>query len=131
MSILLLFILLLLFVAYHYVVLYLNLRISIITKAITYLLLILINTIQISPYYNHYYCSTLHTTGIDRALATNKGLSPSYFFYECTEFEMLVPPPTIPGQPAPSTKVSEGSLLISFFGCQEFLNRTIFVLNTK
>ena len=43
--------------------------------------------------------------GIDRALATNNGLSPTYFYYECTDYEMLVPAATIPGFPPPPTQV--------------------------
>jgi hypothetical protein len=43
--------------------------------------------------------------GIARALATNNGFSPTYFYYECVEYDMLVPEPTIPGNPPPPTKV--------------------------
>jgi hypothetical protein len=43
--------------------------------------------------------------GIDRALATNGGLSPTYFYYECTEYDILKPEPTAPGATAPPTKV--------------------------
>lgn len=43
--------------------------------------------------------------GIDRALALNGGLSPTYFYYECTGYEILVPVATIPGSPPPATTV--------------------------
>jgi len=43
--------------------------------------------------------------GIDRALAYNNGLSPTYFYYECVDYEIIPPAATIPGQPAPATQV--------------------------
>lgn len=43
--------------------------------------------------------------GIDRALAFNNGLSPTYFYYECVKYEIITPAPTVSGQPAPATQV--------------------------
>jgi hypothetical protein len=39
--------------------------------------------------------------GIEKALATNRGLSPSYFYYECTDFSI--------NTPGPDTKNSDGT----------------------
>lgn len=45
------------------------------------------------------------STGIDRAVAYNNGLSPTYFYYECVDYEIIPPAATIPGQAAPATQV--------------------------
>ena len=43
--------------------------------------------------------------GINRALALNDGLSPTYFSYECTDYENIEVAPTVPGSPPPATQV--------------------------
>lgn len=45
--------------------------------------------------------------GIRKALATNKGLSPSYFYYECDSFEMLAV--TVVSDPPQATRVAAKS----------------------
>ena len=43
---------------------------------------------------------------VAKALDTNNGLSPSYFYYECTGYEIIPPiPNTDPSQPPPATQV--------------------------
>lgn len=43
--------------------------------------------------------------GIDRAVAFNNGLSPTYFYYECVDYEIIPPAPTVSGQAPPATQV--------------------------
>lgn len=43
--------------------------------------------------------------GIARALATNNGLSPTYFHYECTDYSIIDPVITDPTGPAPPTQI--------------------------
>ena len=43
--------------------------------------------------------------GIDRAVALNNGLSPTYFYFECVDYEIIPPAPTVSGQAPPATQV--------------------------
>lgn len=44
--------------------------------------------------------------GVAKALGTNGGLSPSYFYYECTDFSINTPPTVQSSDPAPATTVT-------------------------
>ena len=44
--------------------------------------------------------------GIAKALGTNGGLSPSYFYYECTDYSINTPPVVMSNEAAPTTTVT-------------------------
>jgi hypothetical protein len=51
------------------------------------------------------------TAGIKKALALNGNLSPTYFYYDCTDYEILPPPKVVPPALPPPTQVAAKSFV--------------------